>query len=212
MPVRFYAGKISTSSPLRDKSLQFRRMKVLAVSDIEIFDKTVEVDLNGLSSHLPSVDVILSCGDIHPKVFDLIRAKTSSPIFGVAGNHDGVLPAEVINLHFKIKQFGEIKLGGFGGAWRYKENGRNLYSDEEVRTLLSFFPEVDVFVAHNPMEGVNEIDDGVHNGFSAFTDYCRRKSVPLFLHGHSGLEAEERVENTLVVGVNGFKLMDFEVG
>ena len=58
--------------------------------------------------------------------------------------------------------------GGFQDSWRYKPRGHYLYEQSEVEYLLTSFPPVDVFVAHNSPRYIHDRDDNVHFGFEAF--------------------------------------------
>jgi len=158
---------------------------------------------------LEPADLVLSCGDVFPEVLKVIHEELQVPIFGVHGNHDpAYLPEFVEDLHLATRSFAGYLLGGFEGSWRYKPRGRFLYTDEEVHKLLAEFPAVDIFVAHNPPRGINDIDDGVHNGFAAFRNYIDTHNPVLFLHGHVHKSVEQQLVDTRVVSVAGVKSIE----
>jgi Icc-related predicted phosphoesterase len=178
-------------------------MKVLVIADLE----DVELDLGCLKD--PALSLILSCGDVYRRTYEAIRGVSPLPLYAVHGNHDDAewLPG-ITDLHMRPTSFNGVSLGGFEGAWRYKPAGRFLYTEPEVERFMSFFPAVDVFVSHNPLAGVHDIADGVHNGFGAFRSYVERKKPKWFLHGHSNRPGETRLGDTRVVCVKGWTTID----
>jgi hypothetical protein len=74
--------------------------------------------------------------------------------------------------------------------------------------LIGQLPPVDVFVAHNSPAGVHERDQDVHQGFAALTDYIRRHTPRLMIHGHQHFNRETVVGRTRVVGVFGSRVDD----
>ena len=155
---------------------------------------------------LEPAELVLSCGDVFPEVLRAVHEELGVPIFGVHGNHDPVqLPEFVEDLHLATRTFAGYQFGGFEGSWKYKPRGHILYTDEEVDRLLVGFPAVDIFVAHNPPEGVNDMDDGVHNGYAAFRNYIEAHRPMLFLHGHVHKSVEQGLADTRVISVVGVK-------
>jgi uncharacterized protein len=79
-----------------------------------------------------------------------------------------------------------------------KPGGHYLYEQSEVEYLLTSFPPVDVFVAHNSPRYIHDRDDNVHFGFEAFVRYIERTRPLWFLHGHQHLDQETRIGDTSV--------------
>jgi uncharacterized protein len=158
-------------------------------------------------------DVLVSCGDIADSVI-LHAAQTvgCAHVLAVKGNHDsgGPFPPPIINLHLTIHAIGGMRFGGFHGSWRYKPRGHYLYDQSEVECLLSAFPVVDVFVAHNSPRHIHDRDDDVHFGFEAFTRYIERARPRLFIHGHQHVDQETLLGTTRVLGVYGQKRLDIQ--
>jgi Icc-related predicted phosphoesterase len=172
-------------------------MRALLIADLQ--DR--ELELGELED--PSLELIISCGDVYSHTYREIRNRSALPILAVHGNHDEREWPEVgvVDLHGRAYTHGGTLFGGFQGAWRYKPRGHFLYEEEEVAAALRDFPPVDVFVAHNPAAGVHDIADGIHNGFAAFRKYIERCKPRFFLHGHSHRPGRSRVGETEVICV-----------
>ncbi len=151
-------------------------------------------------------DALISCGDLSDRV--ILRAAEQagcSRIFAVKGNHDSnaPFPFPITNLHLHTESLGGLIFGGFQGAWKYKPRGHHLYEDDEVAGMLSSFPPVDIFVAHNSPRHIHDRDDDVHIGFKAFVAYIERSKPRFFFHGHQHLNRETQIGLTKVVGIYG---------
>lgn len=179
-------------------------MRLLVISDLEDRELPIEILLE---SH----DLIISCGDVYNRTYDLLPPRIEVPLWAVHGNHDDAdWPRPVWNLHRQTRQHGDVLFGGFEGAWRYKPGGRFLYDEYEVEQALAHFPPVDVFVAHNPPAGIHDCDDGVHNGFRAFRTYIQRCQPRYFLHGHVGRAAETECGSTRVICTHGWRFLELD--
>jgi len=157
------------------------------------------------------VDVLVSCGDIADiTILRAVEYYQPDVAFAVRGNHDLDVPFPdgIIDLHLEVKSHRGLKFGGFGGSWRYKNRGNNLFTQEEAETLLDGFPAVDVFIAHNSPFGIHERDADVHQGFRAFNGYIRRTSPTYFIHGHQHNGKTGRCERTQVCGVISERMFD----
>ena len=176
-------------------------MTALVIADDEDFLKALPV---------APADVLISCGDL-PDADILMAAERCGcrQIFAVKGNHDSGAPflKPIVDLHLQTFQFEGITFGGFCGAWRYKPVGHYLFEQDEVEQLLSSFPAVDVFVAHNSPRLVHERDEDTHVGFTAFNIYLSRAKPRFLFHGHQHANAETGVEGTRVVGVYGHQFL-----
>ena len=176
-------------------------MRILVIADLH----TRDLDLDLLED--PGLDLIVNCGDVYNASLKLILERWSKPILGVHGNHDEPWPEGIIDVHGKTHDHGGLRFGGWEGAWRYKPRGRYLYTDEDVEFGLRGFPRVDVFVAHNPLAGIHDRDDDVHNGFPAFRDYVLKRQPRLFLHGHSHSPGETTLGETRVICVHQWAMI-----
>jgi predicted phosphodiesterase len=156
------------------------------------------------------VDVLISCGDLHDnailRAVDHYRPRQT---LAVRGNHDvdALFPKGVTNLHLSTFTFEGLRFGGFEGCWKYKQRGHHLYEQAEVSKLMSYFPKVDIFVAHNSPAGIHERDTEVHQGFRGFTDYLDRTKPTAFIHGHQHSDLVTFREETTILGVYGERLI-----
>jgi Icc-related predicted phosphoesterase len=177
-------------------------MTLLVIADEDSFIKSLASE---------RADVLISCGDIADHVIlQTAQVVHCSRIFAVKGNHDGAgpFPVPIVDLHLHTESHGGLVFGGFRGSWKYKPCGHFLYDEDEAESLVSAFPPVDVFVAHNSPRHVHDRDDEVHLGFEAFVGYIRRVQPRLFFHGHQHINQETRVGGTRVIGVYGQQRFD----
>jgi uncharacterized protein len=177
-------------------------MKLLILADIDDFHW----------KHGPGqADIIVSCGDVSDQVIlEAAHAYACSTIFAVKGNHDTdeAFEKPIIDLHLKVCEHGGIRFGGFQGSWRYKPRGHFLYDQEEVQDLLGNFPPVDIFLSHNSPRGIHDKDDEVHYGFDALNTFITKAKPQLVIHGHQHVDKETRINETRVIGVYGYKLIE----
>ena len=158
-------------------------------------------------------DVLISCGDLPDEVILQAAARVQcSCILAVKGNNDSAtpFPAPIIDLHLRTIAVKGIGFGGFNGCWKYEPNGHFLYEDSEAARMLSSFPRVDVFVAHNSPQLIHDKHDAVHKGFASFNAYIDRMHPRLFFHGHQHINAETLVGTTRVVGTIGHRYLTIE--
>jgi Icc-related predicted phosphoesterase len=161
------------------------------------------------------VGVLISCGDLADGTIRQVAERTAAVhVLAVKGNHDssGAFPPSIVDLHLKVITIDGVRFGGFQGSWRYKPRGNFLYEQQEVEQLLSVFPPVDVFVAHNAPRHVHDRDDQVHLGFDAFERYLSRAKPRMFVHGHQHVNRETRSGSTQVVGVFGARHVELPSG
>jgi len=198
-------------------------MKILAVADIHCYSTGFNINVKECS-----IDLIVSLGDVPHDIIELILLKKKNvPYFGVHGNHDipktvlkddsqyeqkealeDIIP-KLYNVHLEVRELTGLTIGGFEGSWKYKpHNGRYQYTDEQVRKKLKNFSYVDIFIAHNPVAGIHDSNDNVHNGFSAFKEYIERTNPKLFLHGHVQKNQESYLGKTRIVSVCGKRVIE----
>jgi len=156
--------------------------------------------------HELRADLLISCGDLSETFIHRIAEMTlARHIVAVKGNHDSTdeFKSPIKDLHLTLHTISGVTFGGFSGCWRYKPKGNYLFDQEEVETLMSKFPPVDVFIAHNSPRQVHQWDDTVHMGFDAFNTYIRRTRPSVFIHGHQHVNAETLLRGTRIIGVFG---------
>jgi len=179
-------------------------MTILVIADDEfLLNKLPEANVN----------LVIACGDLPNDIILQAAGRVNcKQIFAVKGNHDdeSPFPSPITNLHLSIQQAGDLTFGGFGGSWKYKPKGNNLYEQGEVDRFLMKFPKVDVFVTHNSPRMTHDRDDGVHLGFSAFVTYIERARPRLLLHGHQHINKESTLLVTRVIGTYGHRFLTIE--
>lgn len=177
-------------------------MKILALADIN--------DLHWKHG-AGQADLVVSCGDVADQVIlEAADAHSCKAIFTVKGNHDPNTPfiRPIVDLHLQVREQAGLRLGGLNGSWKYKPRGHFLYEQWEVEAFLGSFPPVDIFVSHNCPRGIQERQDEVHQGFEGLRSYILRTIPKLVIHGHQHLDKESQIENSNVVSVFGYKLIE----
>lgn len=78
--------------------------------------------------------------------------------------------------------------------------GQYLYGQDEAEHLLSGFPSVDVFIAHNSPRNMPERGTEIPIGFEAFTSYIERAQPRAFIHRHQHVNRDPLVGRTHAMG------------
>jgi hypothetical protein len=208
--VRVYKEKASGAELV----VSVQQLRIYAIADIHSPDDFCMPKLD-----LERFDLVLTLGDIGPGTLDYIREMSHGvPCLSVLGNHDpaeGDMPG-LENLHGRVITFRNLRLGGCGGAPRYKD-APNHYTERQVVRFLSRMPVVDVFVSHAPPPsaalsgGMVTPEDFIHRGFDAFDAYLRDKPPRFWVHGHLNRRYSSRVGATTVFGISGSEplVLDF---
>lgn len=146
-------------------------------------------------------DLVLTLGDISEGVLDYILFMARQvPVYGVPGNHDPCDIPGLSSLHRKVIDFKGIRIGGFGGAKKYKEAPYN-FTDREVSGLIRRMPMADLFISHAPPLLTSQAEDRVHKGFRAFDNYIRMHGPRYWIHGHLGKRTRATIDHTTVIGI-----------
>lgn len=165
-------------------------MRILVIADEESsylwdhFDK----------SKLEGIDLIISCGDLHPHYLSFLTTFTSAPVIYVHGNHDTkyerVPPDGCTCIEDTIFVYEGIRILGLGGSMRYRP-GDHQYTEldmqkriKKLRWKLFFHRGFDILVTHAPAYQLNDGRDLPHQGFKAFLDLMDKYHPRYFLHGH----------------------------
>ena len=110
-------------------------MKILLIADEENKALWDHYD----SSRTEGVDLIISCGDLHPDYLQFLVTMTNCPLLYVRGNHDGVYdrnpPDGCISIDDRIYDYRGLRILGLGGSMRYRPGG-DMYTE-------SAFPDLD---------------------------------------------------------------------
>ena len=166
-------------------------MKILVLADTEslylwdFFEK----------SKLEGIDLILSCGDLHPHYLSFLATFFQGPVLYVHGNHDDryrtTPPEGCLCVEDTIYTYQGVRVLGLGGSARYKQHGEHQYTQRQMgrrafRRKLDLFRQggFDILLTHAPAYGLNDGDDLAHTGFDAFNTLMDRYSPKYFIHGH----------------------------
>lgn len=183
-------------------------MKCLVLADIN-----PRIDL-AQKAEEENVDLIISLGDFERGML-LSLTKTNNPKIGVYGNHDSGEYMEelgMMNLHMHTWNFGGYTFGGFQGCVRYKSNPYAImYTQEEASEMFSYFPPVDIFIAHCPPRGINDEDEIAHQGFDGLREYIDKYHPKVLFHGHTYPSEDEVVREyngTRIEYVYGYRIVE----
>lgn len=165
-------------------------MRILVLADEESrylwdhFDK----------SKLEGIDLIISCGDLHPHYLSFLATFTTVPVLYVHGNHDTkysrVPPDGCICIDDQIFVYNGIRILGLGGCMKYTKSDHQ-YTEKEMRKRIKklrfqLFRKrgFDILVTHAPAYQLNDGSDLPHQGFKTFIDLLEKYHPRYFLHGH----------------------------
>ena len=197
-------------------------MKILAIADEEsayLWDHFEKSKLEG-------IDLIISCGDLHPHYLSFLATFTSAPVLYVHGNHDvkyeKIPPDGCICIEDKIYVHEGVRILGLGGSMRYKD-GAHQYTEwgmkHRVQKLLPkiFFKRgFDILVTHAPAYQLNDGRDLPHQGFKIFLWLMEKYRPKFFLHGHVHMsygrnhKRYDKYEDTHVINAYERCVFEFE--
>lgn len=199
-----------------------KKARIMVIADEEskyLWDFYEEGKLNG-------IDLIISCGDLHPHYLSFLVTFASAPVIYVHGNHDGkyerIPPEGCICIDDDIYVYNGIRILGLGGSMRYRL-GPHQYTEKEmkkrVRRLwlkLLYRRGFDILVTHSPAYQINDGQDLPHRGFQAFVKLLDKYQPKYFLHGHVHMaygrehKRYDKYQNTHII--NGYErfVFDFE--
>ena len=198
-------------------------MKILLISDHEekyLWDNWTKTTAEKLSD----IDLVLSAGDLHPLYLEFLVTMLNVPLVYVRGNHDGYYderpPEGCDNADGQLVEVtcgrGEsqhkIRILGFGGSMRYRDDAADMYTEEEMyarvrkaervllkrraldvlfasakkggRAGLDLGPAFDILLTHAPCCGFGDMDDLPHRGFECFNYLLNKYSPQLHCYGH----------------------------
>lgn len=195
-------------------------MKILVIADEEsqylwdYFEK----------SKLEGIDLIISCGDLHPHYLSFLATFTSAPVLYVHGNHDKqyerIPPEGCICIEDSIYVYKGVRILGLGGSMSYM-GGPHQYTEWEMRVRtwkmwykLLWHRGFDILVTHAPAYQLNDGEDLPHRGFKVFLKLLEKYCPKYFLHGHVHMsygrkhKRYDKYLNTHVI--NGYERCVFE--
>ena len=166
-------------------------MKILAVADVE--DKLLYDHFK--KERVEGVELIVACGDLRADYMDFLITMVNVPMIYIRGNHDDSLiskpPLGAICIEDRVIRYKGVTFMGLGGSVRYNPNGKNMYSEREMRMrALRLKPKilmkggVDVLITHAPAKGYGDLEDLPHRGFDTFNKIMDKYQPKYMLHGH----------------------------
>ena len=197
-------------------------MKILTVSDVEssyIWDHYRKGMLDG-------IDLIISCGDLHPHFLMFLETMTNVPLLYVHGNHDGkyedVPPEGCFCIEDQIYVHEGVRILGLGGSMRYNP-GPHQYDEKQmerrIRKLwlkLRHYGGFDILVTHAPLAGFHDGEDLCHRGFEAFRPLLEKYQPQYFLHGHMHMDYGSKTPRICQFGsttvINAYRSYTFDYG
>ena len=111
-------------------------MKILAVSDIEsrYYYTWYHPD------SLKEFDLIISCGDLSRACLEFLVTMANKPLLYVPGNHDDEFeknpPEGCVCIDGRIHTFQGVRILGLGGSYRYKKEGKYMYTEDQMRRRI----------------------------------------------------------------------------
>lgn len=145
-------------------------------------------------SKLEGIDLILSCGDLHPHYLSFLATFFQGPVLYVHGNHDDCYketpPEGCICIDGTLYEHEGIRILGLGGSMRYK-TGTHQYTQKQMnRRILRLWFSLwrkkgfDILLTHSPAWQLNDGKDLPHNGFKGFIYLLEKYTPRYFIHGH----------------------------
>lgn len=191
-------------------------MRILAVSD----EESRALLSKARAGSLPHIDLIISCGDLHPSYLEDLADAVNALLIYVNGNHTYGPMTCGICIEGKVFTYRGIRIAGLGGALRYR-SGENLYAQKEMRRRARrLIPRIlvhrglDILVTHAPVRGYGDLEDLPHQGFEVFEDLLTRFSPKYMLHGHVHLNygrIARRLDHpggTIIVNACGYQIIE----
>ncbi|GGL95675.1 metallophosphoesterase family protein [Deinococcus aerophilus] len=183
---------------------------------------------SGFPKGVPDVDAVLAAGDIPGYYLEFLATKLTVPILYVHGNHenesvnegDGRIPPRgVIPVHGRVVQEAGLRVAGWGGVPRYRQDGHGQYSSSEARWGLGKLAwrarrGVDVLLTHAPPVGPHAGSDYAHRGCPELNRFMVRRRPALVVHGHiheyegRKLEYTDEASGARVVNAYGYRIVE----
>lgn len=161
-------------------------MRILAVSDEE--SRALRSMIR--TGKLGHIDLIISCGDLHPSYLEELADTVNALLVYVNGNHTYGSMSCGICLEGTVFCYQGLRIAGLGGALGHRP-GANYYTQKEMlHRVWRLMPRIlyrrglDILVTHAPARGMGDLEDLSHQGFESFHDLLRRFAPKYMLHGH----------------------------
>ncbi len=183
---------------------------------------------SGFPQGLPSIDLVLSAGDIPGYFLEFLASTLPVPVVYVPGNHNDEyinegggrhLPQGVINAHGRVVSEAGLRIAGWGGVPRYRD-GENQYTAAQGRWGLRKLAwrargGVDVLLTHAPPLGPHAGSDYAHRGCASITEFIGKRRPPLVVHGHiheyegKKISYTDAATGSQVINAYGYHILEF---
>ncbi|MCC8050674.1 MAG: metallophosphoesterase [Clostridiales bacterium] len=197
-------------------------MRILAIADEEsayLWDHFEKSKLEG-------IDLIISCGDLHPHYLSFLATFTSAPVLYVHGNHDEkyekIPPDGCTCIDDDLVVVNGVRILGLGGSMRYRP-GNYQYTEQQMRRRIGRLRwklyknrGFDILVTHAPAYQLNDGRDLPHQGFKSFLTLIEKYNPRFFLHGHVHMSygrqyrRYDKYQNTHVINAYERFVFDYE--
>jgi Icc-related predicted phosphoesterase len=196
-------------------------MRILTVSDFieKSLDKKIE------DNTLPKIDLILSCGDIHPEYLVFLKESLAVPLYYVKGNHDvryeGYYPEGCTDVNRQLVQFGGVRIMGFEGSMWYNGN-ENQFTEKEMKKMIRSMwfsllknKGVNIVITHAPPRHIHDAEDLCHRGFECFVNLIEKYNPKYFVHGHihknfiNPMDRATLYGKTKVINTCGYNILEY---
>lgn len=165
-------------------------MKILAIADEESKSLWDHFD----KSKLEGIDLIISCGDLHPDYLQFLVTMGHAPVLYVHGNHDEKYdykpPLGCISIEDRVYDYKGLRILGLGGCMRYNMS-KYMYTEADMKKRVAKVRKdiflkngFDILVTHAPARGYGDLEDLPHRGFECFNDLMDSYHPKYMLHGH----------------------------
>ncbi len=172
---------------------------------------------------LQGADAIISCGDLPSSYLTFLVTMANRPLFYVHGNHDTRYeqqPPEGCDcIDGKVVEFKGYRILGLGGCMKYNNSPLQYTERQMKRRIFKLRRQikrggVDILVTHSPSEGLGDMDDPCHRGFTCFRTLLDELQPRYHLHGHvhlqygTNLPRTQEYGETTIVNASGKYLVE----
>ena len=158
-----------------------------------------------ISDRFPSLDIIISCGDLPYYYLDYIISNLNVPLYYVRGNHASLMeyseagprsaPLGGTDIHRRMINADGLLMAGIEGSLRYNRGPFQYTQGEMWGHVFSLVPALlanrlahgrflDVFITHAPPWEINDKPDLAHRGIRAFRWLLQVFKPSYHFHGH----------------------------
>mgnify|MGYP000844877011 CR=1 FL=1 len=189
-------------------------MNILLLSDLH---NVSNMELLVRLSRCHDIDMILSLGDINEYQLLTVRDMCMNiPIVGVLGNYDNfdtLEKANVINVNLRTVTVNGIRITGIQGCHKHKHDNYPSYTQKESLDIVKNMEKSDILICHSPPSDVHDSKTRPsHKGLLGINMYIKEFEPKYCIHGHMHKVSKSLYYNTIVIGVYGLQVLNYETG